>query len=274
VVNFKWGLFSAVSALIISIGLGLISEVQVLHIILRGIIFSIVFFGVGFGLRFLLENYFPELLFSDDGNERLDDHDEAVHAVSITLDSKGEYAVPELFKPTGDTLELGNIEDLLSGFFKPQQEGIDRNGEEGYNKNGGLQTASFQFSDQFQEGAVFEKPQEKKPVFTPSFGDNSDGLGGLPDLDAMAMAFSPRGDERTSTNSVEKAPASNMSFMDSMPLGFGGDGFQDESIAPPVASEPASVRSSYVGNKPQTLKGDFNPKELAEGLRTVLSKDK
>ncbi|MDR3020033.1 MAG: hypothetical protein LBU66_03920, partial [Treponema sp.] len=110
-INFKWGLYAAVSALIISIGMGLVFEVKIIHILLRGIIFSVVFFGLGFGLRFIMENYFPEFLISDDGSEGYNDLDQPVAAVSITLDSKGEYAVPELFKTAGDPLELGNIED-------------------------------------------------------------------------------------------------------------------------------------------------------------------
>jgi len=74
----------------------------------------------------------------------------------------------------------------------------------------------------------------------------------LPDLDMMAMAFTTNfsGTPSTAASSASSAGPIN---------------FADETEAPD--------RSQYKGNKPQPLKGDFNPQSLAEGIRTVLSKD-
>jgi hypothetical protein len=72
----------------------------------------------------------------------------------------------------------------------------------------------------------------------------------------MAMAFSPMGGEGVSQGSP-----------------FGGSSFGVSSgESSPDEMEPEQSR--FVGSKPQPMKGDFNPKELAEGIRTVLSKDK
>jgi len=279
VANIKWGSISAICALVVSILLGLISSVGMAFVILRALIFSAVFFGIGFGLRFVLDSFFPEVFVT---NEEIvpSEISETDGHVGIAIDSMGEYAVPELFNRQGNSEELGNVEDLVSGAFKPavqddfnsggnqseysnfgfsgQGEGIDRKKEAGYNSFGEVQ------DDPFFEGASggsagisetsgFEKTEVNKPAafqpqFSPSFGDDS-GLGGLPDLDMMAMAFSS---------------------------GYGGAPI---SAAPSAASAPAMRpvedepdRSQYKGNKPQALQGDFDPQSMAQGIRTVLNK--
>jgi len=277
--NFKWGLILAICALCISIILGVIAGVGIIHIILRALIFSVVFFGIGFGLRFILDSFFPEILTASE--EAVSVLDESGEHVSITLDSMGEYAVPELFNQQGNSEELGNVEDLVSGAFKPRpvqnfnsggsqpeysnfdfsgpDEGIDRKKEAGYNNLGDSQDDSFFESAAggsagFSETSDFEKPEASKsaafqPQFTPSFGDDS-GLGGLPDLDMMAMAFS----SNYSGTPISSAPSA-------------------PSAAPamrPAEDEPD--RSQYKGNKAQPLQGDFDPQSMAQGIRTVLSK--
>jgi hypothetical protein len=57
--------------------------------------------------------------------------------------------------------------------------------------------------------------------------------------------------------------------LDDLAGSFMGDADED----PMPAHEEALPVRSPVGNKPQELGGDFNPKELAAGIRTVLSKD-
>jgi len=277
--NIKWGSISAICALSISILLGIISGVGVAYIILRALIFSVIFFGIGFGLRFALDNFLPEVLVADEEIVPPEINETDGH-ISIAMDSMGEYAVPELFNKKGNSEELGNVEDLVSGAFKPraaqddfnsggnqsgysnfdfsQGEGIDRKKEAGYNNFGEIQDDPF-FESPAGESAVFsetpsfEKPDAKKPAafqpqFTPSFGDDS-GLGGLPDLDMMAMAFSSNysGTPITSAPSASQAPAVH-----------------------PVEDEPD--RGQYKGNKAQPLQGDFDPQSMAQGIRTILNK--
>jgi hypothetical protein len=294
--NLRWGIFLSAGAFIISIFLGILSGVGILHIIIRAFIFAIVFFGVGFGMRFLVDSFFPELLFTQGESSLVsEDQDESGARISIVLDNKGEYAVPELYK-TDDPHEIGNIDDLIAGIFKPRganeqrpaaaapvpagygMEGIDRTPETGYNA-GGIQESAGEpaavFSpfnaggDSLQDLSVFEKTPASKPVFTPSFGDDM-GLGGLPDLDMMAMAFS---------SNYASAPASPMpSVASPAAASFIPSSAEFPAVSSTPFSEssepPEGRRPGYVGNKPEPLKGDFDPKDLAMGISTMLGKDK
>jgi hypothetical protein len=263
--SFKWAIFFSASAFIISVGLGIISGVTVLLVIFRAIIFAVFFFGVGFGLKFLITNYFPELFLQRDAAESQYPLDQKSPEEPMTIDTTGEYAVPELYKAAGAQDELGNIEDLISGVFRANAESVDRTEEESYNGDGiqsemevkfnasaaGKQEV-INFDDMFGEDpAAYNEPgPQQKQDFTPSLGNDSEGLGGLPDLDSMAMAF-----------------GGSASFPET-----GGSSFNDDLESVPAGVEPAE--SNYKGNKPQPLKGDFNPQELAKGISTVLAKEK
>jgi len=275
--SFKWGIISAIAAVVISVVLGMIAGVRGLHIFLRAILFAPLFFGLGFGLRFVVNIFLPELLYVNEAPAASENNEAAEHS-SIAIDSRGEYAVPELFNNQGDSQELGNIDDLISGVFKSGggknqyksendqsafqgldfsmsgDEGIDQNKETGYNDFGAIGGDSFNDNaaaepGNFNEPSPVEKKAAFQPQFTPSMGDDSE-LGGLPDLDMMAMAFSSNfsSDPDASPSAPSMGP-----------------------INPVEEAEPD--RSHHKGNKPQALKGDFDPKSLAEGIRTVLSKD-
>jgi len=265
--NFKWGLIAALGAFFVSILMGFLFGVGLFHIFIRTIIFSAVFFAVGFGLRFIINSYFPELLVNDDtsGEEYTENPGYEQASSPLNMDHTGEYAVPELYKDPDGSNEMGNIEDLISGIFnrsKPSEKGIDGNTDAGYNDIGGLQDISFGIPEEipFLEDDGHESPALEttpaKPMFTPSFGDDG-GLGGLPDLDMMAKAFS---------SSFTPTPAPGPSTVPSF------SSIHQTNI--PSSAVDVDSRSHYKGNRPEPMKGDFNPKELAEGLRSVLSKDK
>jgi hypothetical protein len=262
--SLKWGITAGIAAAIISIGLGVISGVTTGYILIRAVIFLIVFFALGIGVRVLINNYFPELLYFEDESSPSMTFDQPGSQVNITLGGTGDYAVPEMYKDSGDSQELGNIEELISGNFKVRpifeptavdtsqahasehdSEGIDLRSDHDYNIQGeSLSAAPHEFAS-FQ-GTETPKPITfEKPVFTPIFGGDSDDLETLPDLGSMATVFS---------------------------TGFEAD---EATAMPHLGEEAESAGTQYnKGNKPQPLKGDFNPKELAQGLRTVLSKDK
>jgi len=282
--NLKWGITAAIAAIIVSVGLGLLFDVGILHVILRAIIFGFVFFGFGFGLRYMINSFFPEILFMEEDSYTQESFDQPGSRVNITLDNTGEFAVPELYKTPGEPDELGNIEDLISGVFRPRTDssqqrpalGIDRKREESYNREesfnigSDFQSAPDQDDMAFPDMPTFdepkaespvaekpkvEKPEVEKPIFTPSFGDDG-GVGGLPDLESFAMSFSGGGELRP------PPPAAAAG-------GFGGTPVPDA----PEEFEPTQP-TRYVASKPTPLKGDFNPKDLAKGISTVLSKDK
>jgi len=275
--NFKWGIILALAAFFISVSLGLLAGVHFLHIMIRALIFTVVFFGLGFGLHLLINSYFPELLFHED-DSGADAYDSASNVGAITVDSTGEYAVPELYR-TNDPNEMGNIDDLISGVFRPRGHeaprsapspinnvGIDRKPEAGYNSGTSVKPPAADFSPQdtgggnFQDTSVFNKSPADRQSFTPSFSDDDSGLGGLPDLDMMAMAFS------SGYSPVLPSPAA-ASASSASPASF--------AAAPVMSFDDAEERKSgSAGSKPETLQGDFDPKELARGISTILNKDK
>jgi len=285
--GFKWGVFSAVAAIFISVILGVLAGVNFLHIFLRAVIFGVLFFGLAFGLRFLINSFFPELL-TIGGDDSSVSEDEAGARINITIDGTGEYAVPELFRSPGDQEELGNVEDLISGAFKSRSDsdddqaqvftnkaGIDRSRETGYNDKrvfdvpdisedgigipsdwGAIDELPAMRSNGFDEKPV-HKQEVRKQEFTPNFGDDS-GMDGLPDLDSMAMAFSGGGS----------------GYSPSPVTGGGAAAPVFEPMEPGMSEVFEPDRSQYTGNKAQPLQGDFNPKDMAKGISTVLSKDK
>jgi hypothetical protein len=70
----------------------------------------------------------------------------------------------------------------------------------------------------------------------------------LPDLDSLAGAFLPNSGEEAEDAPEYSTPA-----------------------APAAPSTPA--RRPSASSKGQKMEGDFNPKELAEGIRTILKKE-
>jgi hypothetical protein len=237
--NLKWGLVSGLAAFIFSVVIGFISGVSASNVFLRAGIFSAVFFVIGLGFHVAINSFFPELLASDDEPVGRDKTEQPGSRVDITLDNSEEYALPETYNDSPESAhEVGNIEHLASG-------GIDQSEKDGYNNREGGSITSPDFTDiEFPDmpepaAATVAKAAPVKPVFSPSFGDNSAGFGDLADLDSMALAFS-------------------------------GGSLADPD---PVQQQEAPARNSPMGNKVQPLQGDFNPKELAEGIRTVLSKD-
>jgi hypothetical protein len=279
--SLKWGIVASIIALFLSVSLGIIAGVAPFYIFIRALIFSVVFFGLGLGMRILINHYFPELLyFEDEETQKEDDYEQGGQRINITLGGIGEYAVPEMYKPSPNEPELGNIEDLLSGYFKPpaqdipadtyqvprqeyrapapmpeftpeplpgmdMQEGIDRRTEEDYN---GLQAESAR-----------EAPAPRAAAFTPSFGDDSDDLGALPDLGSMATAFS---------SASGGGPGAEWTPKDA-------EAFALETEPPSLDDVPveAPTGGTKSGNKPQPLEGDFDPQEIAQGIRTILAKD-
>jgi len=271
---FRWGIFAAGAAFLISTALGIIFGVGFLYIIIRGIVFAFIFFGFGLALRFLINNFFPEIFTARTAEEPdVSLEKPVISRENAIIDTMGEYAVPELYKTPGESGKLGNIEDLVSGAFKPLPEGVDRNDEEGYNtdnvrdapemsfeSSGTKSQENVKYHDAFQDlfpdtaaandEFVPDEPKNEKPAFTPSFGDDADGLGGLPDLDSMAVAFG--GGAEFSSD-------------------FGGSSYS--SADEPEEADVESPRNSGSG-KSQPIKGDFSPKDLANGIRTVLSKER
>jgi hypothetical protein len=252
--NIRWGVIAGGIAFVLSFLVGTLSGAHFFSVLLRAGIFTVLFFALGTGAYVMINSYLPELLVSGSMGE-----DEVMaprpgeqpgSRINITLGGTG--ALPEMYQNSGGAEEVGNINDLMSGAFVPEAarnaaggQGMDQSPQDGYNNGGNTSSADYEPENGDFGGASggrtgFEPaPVFNGPVFTASVGEGDD-LGGLPDLDAMAGAFLSGADEE---------PAETL------------------------AESPAPARSRKSG-KTQSLDGDFNPKDLAAGIRTVLNKEK
>lgn len=252
--NIKWGIIAGGAALILSLLVGIFSGVAFLIALLRAGAFMAVFFALGLGCSFVISNYLPELLqpesFAGDEPDTLKrDGQRPGSRVNITL-SDG-VALPD------NSEEMSDISTLLAGDGNPAEEGasnavshgqgIDQTAQEGYTDEG---SAVLEELEQDNRGSAAgtggaEDPElsSARPAFTVTVGEGDD-LGALPDLDAMAGAFL--------TGAEEEGPAEQ----------------------PAAAFAPSRPVRSPGGAKTQQLDGDFDAKELAAGIRTVLERTK
>jgi len=160
--------------------------------------------------------------------------------------------IPELLYPDGGSedkdesgLHPGSRIDITLGDGKILPEmfrNIDNS--EGVGDIGELIDGTFKPAVQLERGNTAGEGVDQMPEegYT---GNNSqsghfpgDSMGGMPDLDLMTGSF---------TGSSNDMPEE-------------------------MAERPLPERKP-VGNKPHEFKGDFNPKELAAGIRTMLSED-
>jgi hypothetical protein len=223
-INLKWSGIAGGFGLLFSFLVGVINGAGFPLVLIRALIFGIVFFILGGGIWMLINNFVPELLFPGE-EEGLSSESRPGSRLDISVGGGQESALPELYGNSGAEEEVGNISDLLNGTISPgNNTGMDQKGEDGYTDNSGT---GFQ--------SEVREPSSGPPVSAP--GDY-DSAGVLPDLDSMAEAFIP------SSEGPVEGPADR----------------------PPPERKPS-------GNKPQNLKGDFNPKELAAAIRTKINKE-
>jgi len=254
-------------------------------LLLRPLIFAVLFFVITMLVNFLVNRFMPELLAGggrDDDfhpGSRIDITDEDMD-FSQSFDpasAQGGYSPPRgqvfMGAQADDSEEgLGNISDLLKrggmppapteGILPGTGSGMDQNAESGYNGEGDLEelaeTDPFAAWDPLplakapasREAA---SPREATPRSAqapgaqsrqqvPDDGGDPASVDFLPDLDSMAGAFLSSSAEEDS-DTIEY------------------------SVSTPVA-KPSRSSSSPAWS------GDFNAKDMAAGLRTVLSKEK
>ena len=253
--NIKWGIIAGGAALVLSLLTGIFSGAAFLIALLRAGAFMAVFFVFGLGCSFVIRKYLPELLHSGSSAEGGADSRwsrETGSRVNITLGDGG--ALPN------DSDEVGDISVLLrsgnpageAALNAPAAygQGIDQAAQDNYTNGGGAVLEELDALDQGSGEGALGGAEDPGPsaspggqAFTVTVGEGDD-LETLPDLDAMAGAFLTDADKE----SPAEQPAA--SFEPSMPAKISG------------------------GAKAQQLDGDFDPKELAAGIRTVLEKAK
>ncbi|MDR2134008.1 MAG: hypothetical protein LBP27_02785 [Treponema sp.] len=267
--NLKWSAIAGCAGLVLSLLVGVASGAGFPWLLFRALIFGAFFFVFGSGAWVLINNFVPELLFPESPEEAqmgIDDSPPSPGSrVNITLDDSqapaGVSALPEMFRTSGDGDEVGDIAELFSAAVRPGagqgadpgsppafSSGIDQRSGDGYNKNMGVAPSDEGAGNSFSAEAYAAGRGD--PGNGEMSGIREESAGGLPDLEAVAGSFfNPAGAGEDNT----------------------GSGGELTGISPLPKEKPKPVRGT--GGKAQPLKGDFNPQDLAAGIRTVLNKD-
>jgi len=255
--NLKIGGIIAGIAFILSFIIGLVNDISLPMLIFRAVLFAIIFLAIAILIKFLVSRFLPELL--EESAEEVSPILQPGSRINITEgeDDAAPQAIPRppvMGAHPDDSGEegLGNISDLLSKNGANQvdspQTGMDQNDQAGYNSgDGGLGefSASSLASPELSQGLNEDASSALSSGRAPGDGETGSFSGSteiLPDLESMAGVFGP----------VSGAAESD-----------------SEEYSPPASTVKSSSRDKAV-----EWSGDFNPKDLAEGLRTVLSKEK
>jgi hypothetical protein len=255
--NFRWSSIAAAAAFIISFTLGISIRGRMPIVLLRALGFGALFFILAALVWRIINRYIPELLQAPSPQDpSLMEGLDAGSRVDITVGDR-EDVIPQgaVIPPEEEADDsVGNISEMASGGYSrparpPAVEPAAPVASE-------VQSAvSFEGSADSPGAGMDQSPQSgytqggsgvspPPPGGASGLGDLSGGIESLPDLDAMAGTF-------LSSDAA------------------GGE-------------EPASspISSSAPGRPPRTIKGkgkevgeDFNPKELASAIQTILKRD-
>ncbi|MDR0456725.1 MAG: hypothetical protein LBH20_08605 [Treponema sp.] len=242
--NAKWGLICGGAAFVLAFVISLLLGHTSLPVALvRAAGFAALFFGMGTGIWVLVNIFIPELLETrDNSSDDVFSGKSTGARVNITLDDMSDTAlpgdmpaaVPDAGAGGADTDHVGDFNDLISLSINRDQD-IDQNFATGYT----------------------EKEREE---FTPVFDNSANNvkIEGLGDFSMDFGAFVPEGGKAEDTDPLTDP----FSFMSG---GTGDSSGFEETSAPQRKSSKS---------KTAQLDGDFNPKDIAAGIRTVLEKDK
>ena len=248
---------AASAAFILSFIVGIASGSSMPMLILRPVIFAVLFFILSAAAHIIINRFLPELL--DDTSR--DDADLLPGSrINImegdTTDTPQAYpaGVPENTflgaQPDDTEGELGDVGDLLKkgGLSVLSDEGthsgMDQNEEDGYTRIRELGNSQrLEKTADLGNGASLEAPPRSPSAVDSRATEGPEVVDMLPDLDSMAGAF---------------LPAS---------MG-GGTDTAEGSVSGP------SLKKTPPGGKAAAWAGDFNAKDMAAGLRTILSKEK
>jgi len=285
------GIF-AVTAFVLSFVIGLLSRLSLPVLIIRPLIFAVVFFVLSAFIKMLIGRFLPELLedsADEDGlapgsriNILEDDGPSLTSAVPDGFTSLASAQATVGAKPDDSDDGLGDISDLSRRniFSQPDEGntsamgsilgGIDQNAKELYNDNGGSDPIVPDFSKMFSpEPSSIEAPpaagQAKAPGTVSTAGP----------VAAKAKAAGTTVPANFAIKTVESGFDTDEALpdLDSMAGAFMSDS-SDEEEGPVESSAPSSPSRAASSKKAPEWTEKFEPKDMAMGLRTVLSKDK
>ena len=245
--NVKWGLFAGGAACALAFVTSLLmGQVPLLIALLRALCFAAVFFGIGFGVRILISAFIPELLFAGSPEKKDNDIVENVFKTE-TPGSQIDVTVDDLPIPTVDT----------SGAALPDTES---------NAQGAVEVGDI---TDLIAGKTKDVDQDDTNGYNNDEGFAPDGPGDMPlDFSAFTAGTGAVSGKSSESEAEKNLPMGETdSMMDVFALFSDDSDFkEDESVFVP--------ERKVSSNKPEKLEGDFNAKELAAGIRTVLEKGK
>ena len=253
--NFRWGVIFGGTAFLVAFVLSLLfGSVFLLTAAFRALIFGVLFFALGTGSWVLINDFIPELLLPDAREDTVSvfSSETSGSRVNIVLEDTSGAALPSTSGGLSGIDEVENISDLISGKIKlaaaaplvPKD--MDQIQPSDYTGSGEKSV----FGDADTGG---ETGSEGLPPFSTGSAEGGTFGGAFEDLGVFGTASTSDGSDAGDV------------------FGAGGTLGADSSSEPAKAELPERKVS---GNKAQTMEGDFNPKEIALGLRTVLEKDK
>ncbi|MDR2923937.1 MAG: hypothetical protein LBU85_11440 [Treponema sp.] len=245
VINVKWGVYAAVAALLLAFAISIsIGQASFAAAFLRALLFAALFFVLGVGTWTLINTFIPELLFPEAhdaaanifGSESGDSQssDSQSYGSHINITLGDKSEAALPDSNESGSEEVGNIADLVSGAVDPAEESKKQRGLDEIGENS--YTGRGEDAAPSMSDFAEPLPAEDSGGFTMNF--DSFALGG--GLEPFGDSFSIPGDA-------------------------GGTARDGEASLP---------ERKVTGNKPMTLEGDFNPKDIAAGIRTVLETDK
>jgi hypothetical protein len=241
-INLKWGVVAGCAALVLAFITSLLfGQTSLIVALIRALSFFALFFALGTGVNVLINKFIPELLTAEaptaDNVGNIFTTASPGSRVNITLDDSSMAAVPEPDNGSIDTENVGDFNDLVSGkIHQTAKSSIDMDGDIDQN---------------------FANSYTSDTGFAPAFEETEESEPGEFSVDFSAFV-----------SDSDESDSMNEDFSDSFSF------FSGESDPVKAVESSTQVRQSPSRNKPTEFKGDFDPKELASGIRTVLEKDK
>jgi hypothetical protein len=249
--DFKIGGIAAGAAFIISFLISLVSGALMPVLIIRPLVFAALFFGIVWAVYFIIGRFLPELLDGSAGGGM----DFAMPGSRIDI-SEGDGLGPDM--PESGGIHGTVPGDMPGSIVIPDNYALPDDSDEGLGdisnlvKTGGGKAEPARKTSEnpvealgLDQGSQNEYTEEGLPDTFSVSGDDSAVAGAqpvdfLPDLESLAGAFMPSPGET------------------------GDDTIEYSTAAPAKPSASAKGRS---------LNGDFNPKDMAAGIRTILNKE-
>jgi hypothetical protein len=251
--NAKWGIICGGAAFVLAfITSLLLGHTSLSAALLRGGGFAALFFGMGAGIWALVNIFIPELLaVRDDDVGNVFSKKATGARVNITLDDSDTVfsaALPNTGVEAAGADEVGDFKDLFSRPANSRQD-IDQNPLTGYTDKREQEDFAPELDTSLDTslGGALENSLN---------GVKVDGLG---DFSMDFGAFAPEGGKGGAGSLMDP-----FSFMPGT----------DDSVGAEETHASAAPQRSSSSSKTAELQGDFNPKDIAAGIRTVLEKDK